>query len=218
MPATKERKAGGTKQKRAMKRAIFLDKDGTLIEDVPHNVNPGLLALTWQAGQGLQLLKQLGYALIVVTNQSGIAHGLFTETALTPVQRRLGELLTQYGVALDGFYYCPHAPDGVINRYAIRCTCRKPMPGMLMRAAREHGIDLAQSWMIGDILNDVEAGRRAGCRTVLIDNGNETEWKMSPMRKPHFTASDLYMAATMIAAADQMEGTGLPLRAEGVGP
>jgi len=183
-------------------RTIFLDKDGTLIEDVPHNVNPALLTLTWQAGQGLQLLKQLGYALIVVTNQSGIAHGLFTETALTPVQRRLGELLVQYGVALDGFYYCPHAPDGIINRYAIRCTCRKPMPGMLLRAAREHDIDLADSWMIGDILNDVEAGRRAGCRTVLIDNGNETEWVMSPLRKPHLRASDLYMAATMIAAAD----------------
>ena len=197
-------------------RAIYLDKDGTLVEDVPHNVNPALLALTWQAGQALQLFRRLGYALIVVSNQSGIAHGLFTETSLAPVRHRLGELLAQYEVALDGFYYCPHSPDGVIGRYAIACTCRKPMPGMLFRAAREHDIDLARSWMIGDILNDVEAGRRAGCRTVLIDNGNETEWKMSPRRKPHLSAPDLYTAATMIAAVDGMRSR--PGREESVSP
>jgi D,D-heptose 1,7-bisphosphate phosphatase len=184
-------------------RAIFLDKDGTLVEDVPYNVNPSLLTLTWQAGQGLQLLKQLGYALIAVTNQPGIAHGLFTESALEPVQQRLAELLAQYDVALDGFYYCPHSPDGVVSRYALACTCRKPMPGLLQRAAQEHGIDLSRSWMVGDILNDVEAGRRAGCRTVLIDNGNETEWVLSPQRTPHLIAPDLHTAATMIAAADR---------------
>ncbi|MGE5652049.1 HAD-IIIA family hydrolase [Noviherbaspirillum sp. UKPF54] len=184
-------------------RAIFLDKDGTLVENIPYNVNPGLLQLTWHAGPGLQLFRQLGYALYVVTNQSGVAHGLFTEAALDQVEQRLQELLAQYGVTLDGFYYCPHAIEGSISRYTIPCTCRKPMPGMLHRAAYEHGVDLAQSWMIGDILNDVEAGRRAGCRTVLIDNGNETEWKMSALRTPHFSASDLYAAATLIAELDE---------------
>lgn len=183
-------------------RAIFLDKDGTLVEDIPYNVNPSLLELTWQAGQGLQLLQQLGYSLFVVTNQAGVAKGLFTECALEPVHHRLQELLAQYGVVLNGFYYCPHSPDGVITRYAVPCTCRKPMPGMLFRAAHEHDIDLSQSWMIGDILNDVEAGRRAGCRTVLIDNGNETEWKLSSLRTPHLTAPDLYTAAKRIASAD----------------
>ncbi len=181
-------------------RAIFLDKDGTLVEDIPYNVNPALLELTWQAGQALQLLKELGYAVFVVTNQPGVARGLFTEAALEALEKRLSELLAQYGVALDGFYYCPHSADGTVERYAVSCTCRKPMPGMLFRAAHEHGIDLAASWMIGDILNDVEAGRRAGCRTVLIDNGNETEWKMSAHRAPHLTAPDLYVAATMIAS------------------
>lgn len=184
-------------------RAIFIDKDGTLIENVPYNVNPNLLAFTWQAGHGLQLLKQMGYALIVVSNQPGVAKGLFTETALDLVQHRLAEMLAQYGVVLDGFYYCPHSPDGMISRYAIPCTCRKPMPGMLHRAAREHGIDLVHSWMIGDILNDVEAGRRAGCQTILIDNGNETEWKTSPERIPHLTAPNLYTAATLIAAMEE---------------
>ena len=190
-------------------RAIFLDKDGTLVENVPYNVNPALIELTWQAGQGLQLLKQLGYSLFVVTNQPGVAKGLFTECALDLVEHRIAEWLAQYGVTLDGFYYCPHSPDGVVSRYAIPCTCRKPMPGMLLRAAREHGIDLARSWMIGDILHDIEAGRRAGCRTVLIDNGNETEWKLSALRTPHVTAPDLYAAATMIAEAESPGSTGI---------
>jgi D-glycero-D-manno-heptose 1,7-bisphosphate phosphatase len=190
-------------------RAIFLDKDGTLVENVPYNVNPELIELTWQAGHGLQLLKQMGYVLYVVTNQPGVARGLFTEAALDLVEHRLAERLAQYGVMLDGFYYCPHSPDGVVSRYAISCTCRKPMPGMLLRAANEHGIDLPRSWMIGDILHDVEAGRRAGCRTVLIDNGNETEWKLSALRTPHLTAPNLYVAATMIAAMDDADLPGI---------
>jgi histidinol phosphatase-like enzyme len=95
---------------------------------------------------------------------------------------------------LDGFYYCPHAPDA-------GCDCRKPAPGMLERAAREHGVDLRASWMIGDILDDVEAGRRAGCRTILLDNGNETEWRDGEQRCPDYVARDLAQAAAIIAAA-----------------
>lgn len=191
-------------------RAIFLDKDGTLVEDIPYNVNPALIELTWQAGPALQILQQLGYRLIVVTNQSGVAKGLFTETALQPVQTRLSERLAQYGVTLSGFYYCPHSPDGAVARYAVACTCRKPMPGMLLRAAQEQGIDLAQSWMIGDILHDVEAGRRAGCRTVLIDNGNETEWQMSALRTPDVSAPNLYAAALQIARVHAEVATPAP--------
>lgn len=184
-------------------RAIFLDKDGTLIDDVPYNVDPALIRLSWNAGPALQLLQEAGYRLIVVTNQSGVARGLFTEAALEAVHARLIELLAQYGVQLDGFYYCPHHPDGAVNRYAIACTCRKPMPGLLMRAASEHGIDLTQSWMIGDILNDVEAGHRAGCRSLLVDNGNETEWDQGPLRTPEFSVPDLYAAAALIVDQDR---------------
>ncbi|WP_199724756.1 D-glycero-alpha-D-manno-heptose-1,7-bisphosphate 7-phosphatase [Noviherbaspirillum saxi] len=209
-------------------RAIFLDKDGTLVENVPYNVNPGLIELSWHAGQALQLLQHMGFALFVVTNQSGVAKGLFTEAALDPVHERLSELLAQYGVTLSGFYYCPHSPDGVVSRYAVPCTCRKPMPGMLYRAAREREIDLSQSWMIGDILHDVEAGRRAGCRTVLIDNGNETEWNESPLRTPDLKAPDLYAAASMIAAVENdsamddavedLGSMGNPAASGGLGP
>lgn len=185
-------------------RAIFLDKDGTLIKDVPYNVNPELIELSDNAGTGLHLLQQRGYRLFVISNQPGVAKGLFAETALEPVEIRIAELLSREQVVLDGFYYCPHHPDGLLHDFAIDCDCRKPMPGMLLRAAREHGIDLSRSWMIGDILHDVEAGNRAGCRTVLIDNGNETEWDISPARMPDFVVPDLHAAALAIARHDEV--------------
>jgi D-glycero-D-manno-heptose 1,7-bisphosphate phosphatase len=180
-------------------RAIFLDKDGTLVRDVPYNVNPTLIELSPRAGEGLRLLQQLGFRLFVISNQDGIAKGLFTEKALEPVEARLAELLQEQQVTIDGFYFCPHHPQGVLQRYAIVCDCRKPKPGMLLRAAQQHHIELSHSWMIGDILNDIEAGNRAGCRTVLIDNGNETEWKLSAERTPNVVVPDLYVAACAIA-------------------
>ena len=180
-------------------RAVFLDKDGTLIEDIPFNVDPCRIRLTPNAGAGLRMLRDAGFAFIVVSNQAGVAHGKFTEEKLVPVARQLAALLADEGISLLDFYYCPHAPDGSQAAYAGDCTCRKPLPGMLHRAADEHGIDLARSWMVGDILNDIEAGRRAGCRTVLIDNGNETEWQRGPLREPDAVAVDLLEAAQTIA-------------------
>jgi D,D-heptose 1,7-bisphosphate phosphatase len=185
-------------------RAIFLDKDGTLVKDVPYNVNPDLVQLSLGAGEALRLFRRRGYALFVVSNQAGIAKGLFSELDLCRIQQRLHELLSEQDIALDGFYYCPHHPDGVVKEYAIRCVCRKPMPSMIYRAAYQYGIDLKRSWMIGDILDDVEAGCRAGCNTVLIDNGNETEWKISEQRMPDLIAPDLYAAAKAIEAVDGM--------------
>ena len=183
-------------------RAVFLDKDGTLVENVPYNVDPDRIRLVNGSLEGLHAICQAGYQVIVITNQSGVARGLFTEEALGPVQERLQLLLKAGSIPLAGFYYCPHHPDGLVRRYATRCFCRKPNPGLLFRAAREHKINLAASWMIGDILNDVEAGRRAGCRTILIDNGHETEWDMSPIRKPHFTAKSFLEATELILSTD----------------
>lgn len=185
-------------------RAIFLDKDGTLIKDVPYNIDPALIELSDRAGDGLRLFRQLGYRLFVVTNQSGIAQGFFTEAALLPMQRRLAQLLREQQTLLDGFYYCPHLPHGSVAQYAVDCNCRKPMPGMLWCAAREHHIDLSASWMIGDILHDIEAGNRAGCKTVLIDNGNETEWELSVLRTPDIVVPDLHAAALAIAGRHRM--------------
>jgi D-glycero-D-manno-heptose 1,7-bisphosphate phosphatase len=177
-----------------------LDKDGTLIEDVPYNVDPSRIELTAGAAEGVQQLAEAGFVLVVVSNQSGIARGLFEEAQLTAVERRLRDILAELGVTLRGFYFCPHHPAGCVNRYAIRCSCRKPEPGMIFRAAGELDLDLSRSWLIGDILDDICAGRRAGCRTVLIDNGHETEWQWSAERRPDLTAANLAEAARSILA------------------
>lgn len=174
--------------------AVFLDKDGTLVDDVPFNSDPERIRLAPGATPGLCLLAQAGYELIVVSNQAGVAHGLFAEAALIGVERRLRELLADIGVQLAGFYYCPHDPEGRVETYAVPCACRKPAPGLLLRAAATHDVDLARSWFIGDILDDVEAGNRAGCRTVLI-YGNETEWQWSRQRLPHAIVDNLEDAA-----------------------
>lgn len=187
-------------------RAVFLDKDGTLVEDVPYNADPARLRLTPGAAAGLRLLHRAGYRLIVVSNQSGVARGYFPETALRAVEARLRQLLAAAGVPLAGFYYCPHHPAGAVPAYAATCLCRKPAPGLVLRAAREQGVDPARSWLVGDILDDVEAGRRAGCRTVLIDNGNETEWRPGPFRTPDCVAADLLAAAEVILAESPTAG------------
>jgi histidinol-phosphate phosphatase family protein len=179
------------------RRAVFLDKDGTLVEDVPYNVDPDRIRLTPRAGAGLSMLHRAGFRLVVVTNQSGVARGMFAEEALGQVERRLRLLLAREGVPLAGFYHCPHL--------AVGCSCRKPQPGLLRRAAGELRIDLAASWMIGDILDDVEAGRSAGCGTVLLDNGGETEWQLSPGRMPDMLAEDLHHAASMILRGSRLE-------------
>ena len=185
-----------------MNKAIFLDKDGTLVEDVPYNVEPQKIRLCAGAAAGVRSLYQAGYQIFIITNQSGIALNYFPETALVEVHQHLQSVLAANGVPLSGFYYCPHHPDGSVSGYAVACECRKPKPGLLMQAAQEHQINLSQSWMIGDILNDVEAGRLAGCRTILIDNGNETEWELSRQRLPHHLVADLVEAARVIAAID----------------
>ena len=189
---------------------VFLDKDGTLIKDLPYNVNPDLIVLEEGAALGLRQLVKAGFKFVVVTNQSGVAHGYFQETALEGVKQRLNWLLMQSaGASLSGFYYCPHHPQGVVPGYNIACDCRKPHPGMLLRAAEELKIDLSQSWMAGDVLNDIEAGNRAGCRTILINNGHETEWQMGPFRIPDFIASDLNEAAGIILAHTEWNATPL---------
>ena len=180
--------------------AVFLDKDGTLVEDVPYNVDSARIRLGRGAADGLHVLHAAGYRLVVVSNQSGVARGYFPESALAAVGRRLRELLAAAGVPLAGFYYCPHHPRGRVPEYAVACDCRKPAPGLFLRAARELGLNLRRSWMVGDILDDVEAGHAAGCRALLLDNGHETEWLSGPGRTPDAVAGDLAEAARIILA------------------
>jgi D-glycero-D-manno-heptose 1,7-bisphosphate phosphatase len=163
-------------------KAVFLDKDGTLVVDVPRNVDPERIMLAPGTIEGVAALARSGYRLIVASNQPGV-----TDQQMRTIEARLWQL----GIELHGFYYCAHAVGS-------GCTCRKPAAGLLQRAARDQGISLAESWMVGDILDDVEAGTRAGCRTVLIDNGNETEWQLSEHRVPDHIARDLAHAADII--------------------
>ncbi|AFY87695.1 MAG: Histidine biosynthesis bifunctional protein HisB [Chroococcidiopsis cubana SAG 39.79] len=184
-------------------KAVFLDKDGTLIEDVPYNIDPDRIRLCAGALEAVQMLAAADYQIFIITNQSGIARGYFPESALINVEKHLRQLLATAGVSLASFYYCPHHPQGVITEFAIDCDCRKPNPGLLKKAAKEHSIKLDRSWMIGDILNDIEAGNIAGCRTILIDNGNENEWQISRSRLPNFIVNNLREAAAVIMASDR---------------
>ena len=182
------------------RRAVFIDKDGTLTVEVPYNVDPALLRFSANALEGLKLLDRAGYALVVVTNQPGLAAGRFTRGEFARLQRSLVDRVwKEAGVELAGFYTCPHAPA---PGPAPACLCRKPAPGMLRQAALAQHLDLKRSWMVGDVLDDVEAGRRAGCRSVLLDVGNETAWRMSPLREPDHRAVDLLDAARHIVARD----------------
>lgn len=186
-----------------MNKAVFIDKDGTLITDVPYNVDPVRVALEEHAGQALQTLKKNEYYLIVISNQSGVAKGFFSEADLQQVNSEIQRRLRDYHVQIDAFYYCPHLQDGIVEEYAVDCNCRKPKPGLLMQAAKDFDIDVSKSWMIGDILNDVEAGNDAGCKTILLDNGNETEWLITEKRLPHYRADNLQEAASIITEGNR---------------
>jgi len=150
-------------------KAIFLDRDDTLIEDPGYINNPDQVKLLDGVAEALIELKALGYKLIVVTNQSVVARGIVTEKVLGEIHDRLKQLLAEKGAFLDRIYYCPYHPDGIVPKYRKESNCRKPSPGMLLRAADEMDIDLSQSWCIGNSRRDVEAGLRAGCKTILID-------------------------------------------------
>jgi D-sedoheptulose 7-phosphate isomerase len=144
--------------------AVFLDRDGTIVRDVPYCSKPGDLELLPGAGRSIKLLNDAGFKVILITNQSGISRGYFSEETLKDIHRKLKTDLNRFEAHLDGIYYCPHHPDQ-------GCNCRKPKAGLILQAAREHGLDLASSFMIGDKIQDVEAGAVAGCKCILIDSG-----------------------------------------------
>jgi histidinol-phosphate phosphatase family protein len=181
--------------------AVFVDKDGTLVHDVPYNVDPALVQLLPGVLEGLRQLAASGYRIVVVSNQPGVALGRFPMHALVWVERRLDALLGDAGVRVTAYAWCPHHPAGVRATYARPCACRKPLPGLVTHAAKAYGLDLHASWMIGDILDDIEAGKRAGCRAVLVDRGGETEWRDGPYRTPDAKVRRFDEAAAFVLAA-----------------
>jgi D,D-heptose 1,7-bisphosphate phosphatase len=169
------------------------------MEGIPDHVDPGRLCLVPGAAKGLRLLNKAGYLLFVISNQPGVAFGYFTESAVTFVEKHLRFVFTTISVSLADFYYCPHHPEGKVAGYKrMTCMCRIPAPGLIFRAAFEHKIDLTRSWFIGDTLDDVEAGHRAGCRTILIDNGHEMSWRFSIPRRPEYLVTDFRDAARKV--------------------
>jgi D-glycero-D-manno-heptose 1,7-bisphosphate phosphatase len=150
--------------------AIFLDRDGVLIREQGYVTEPAQIEVLPGVPEALVLLRRRGFRLVVVTNQSAIARGLLTEGNLARIH---ADLLSRLRAAhpeafWDALYFCPHHPQEGRPFYRTDCDCRKPKPGMLLRAAAEHGLDLARSWMVGDAPRDLEAGRAAGCRTAAL--------------------------------------------------
>jgi len=186
-----------------MNRAIFLDRDGTLVYPRHYPARPADLCLYAGIGPELRLLQTAGFQLIMITNQSGLARGYFGEADLSLMHEYLARELAKLDVRLDGIYYCPHHPEGTVRDLAIKCECRKPQPGLLFRAAAEHALDLQRSWFVGDILDDIEAGHRAGCRTILVDLGTESP-PTTPLRQPDFVAQDTPHALRIISAAERI--------------
>ena len=151
-------------------RAVFLDRDGVIIEDVPYLSSTEKIKLISGAAQGIRLLNKLNFKVIIITNQSAVARGLVTEEELSEIHKELIRKLEDQGAKIDALYYCPHHPQGRIKQFRKVCVCRKPSPGMILKAAKEYSIDLGSSYMIGDKLSDVQSARKAGCIPILIDN------------------------------------------------
>jgi len=145
-------------------RAVFLDRDGTLNVDPGYLSDPDQVVLLPGVGEALARLGNAGFLLVVVSNQSGIGRGIFPEAALGPIHQRMNDLLRPFGARIDAFRYCPHRPEDA-------CSCRKPSPALLLDAARDLGIDLSRSFMVGDKAIDLEAGRAAGCAAGLVRTG-----------------------------------------------
>ncbi|MBI5724193.1 MAG: HAD-IIIA family hydrolase [Planctomycetes bacterium] len=149
-------------------KAVFLDRDNTIIRDPGYISDPSAVQLLPGVTLALKSLTQAGFKIVVVTNQSGVARGLLTEQTLAKIHEEMRRQIAQAGAAVDGIYYCPYHPEGSVAQYAIDSDLRKPAPGMLLKAAHEMNLDLASSWMVGDSARDIEAGKRAGCKTIRI--------------------------------------------------
>ena len=188
-------------------RAVFLDRDGVLIEDVDLLTQTAQVRPLPGVAAALQRLKAAGFLLIVVSNQTVVARGLSTEREVEEINREVARRLAEQGAPpLDAFYFCPHHPKATLVAYRKDCDCRKPRPGMLRQAAADFNIVLSASFMVGDRITDVAAGAAAGCRTVLTQTGQhatpaiETSEPLDPSLRPDWTCANLTAAAEWILA------------------
>jgi D-glycero-D-manno-heptose 1,7-bisphosphate phosphatase len=186
-----------------MTPAVFLDRDGTVIEERGYLGRLDLIELLPGSAEAIRRLKAAGYAVVIVTNQAGIARGLFDEAFVQSAHARLDAMLRESGVAVDGYYYCPHHPDGVVDRYRLVCGCRKPAPGMVRQAAAALDLDLARSFVVGDKWLDIGLARNSGATGALVRTGyaGGDEVVPPPGCEPAVIVDTLLDAAHWILAA-----------------
>lgn len=188
------------------RKAIFLDRDGTINEEAGYITHPSQIRVYNFAIEAIRMINRAGYLAIVATNQAGIARGVFTEDFLAEINLLINDTLERGGARLDAIYFCPHHPENGLPPYRNNCNCRKPLPGMLLRAAEEFNIDLAGSYMIGDRYRDIQAGHSAGTRSILVRTGYGEEELASEAEKwprtPDHVASNLLEATQWILSED----------------
>ncbi len=172
-------------------RTAFLDRDGTIAPDANYCSRPEDFELFPDAAEAVKLLNRAGFKIVVITNQSGIARGYFTEDALARIHEKMVDELSKQDAGIDAIYYCPHHPDD-------GCQCRKPGTLLFRQAAEEHDIDFDRSFMVGDTQIDIDAGRAMGCRTVLVTTG--------PRKGSDLTAPADYTAGSLLEAAQRIVG------------
>ncbi|MBI2610916.1 HAD family hydrolase [Candidatus Kaiserbacteria bacterium] len=180
-----------------MRPAVFVDRDGVLNEDTAYASDPKVAKLLPGVAPAIKRLNEAGMIVIVVSNQSGIARGFHTESDTRAFNAELDAQLRAEGARVDGWYYCPHLPEGKVPEYAMECECRKPKPGMLLQAAREHDIDIASSFIVGDKESDIAAGAAAGAQTILVGAGTSIS---DPQPPPTHLTADLPEAVELILA------------------
>lgn len=190
--------------------AVFVDRDGVLIEDVDLLARPDQVRLIDGAAEALSALKSGGFRLIMATNQPVVARGLATLQQVEEVHRELDRLLVAEGTPpLDASYVCPHHPNATLPNYRAQCDCRKPRPGLLLKAAREHRLDLASSFLVGDRITDIGAGKAAGCHTIMVRTGRHesppivTVDPLDPDLRPDHECADLREAADHILTEER---------------
>ena len=165
-----------------MKPAVFLDRDGTLIEDVGYLDSLSRVAFYPWTVDAIRMLNRAGLPVVVVTNQSGVARGMFDVALVGETHRAIDARLAAGGARVDAYYYCPHHPDGPVAAYARSCDCRKPGRGMIDKATADLGLDPAQSFVVGDTWTDVQLGRTVGARSILVRTGKGLEQERAPVR------------------------------------
>jgi D-glycero-D-manno-heptose 1,7-bisphosphate phosphatase len=182
-----------------MNKAVFLDRDGVIIQEPPHYVHkPDQVKLIHGSIGAIKLLNENNFKVIVISNQAGVAYGYYLEKDVLLFNQLMKKELELYSAKIDAIYYCPHHPEAKIEKYRIDCNCRKPKPGMLKRSEIDLNIDLKLSFMVGDKKSDIDAGKIAGCKTILVLTGHGIEESKQNNIKYDFVANDIYSAVEHI--------------------